>query len=187
MESQHYNYIIIFLNAIFVVVHVWECLVGVCLRLILVAGSDLVTVDSLRKCCVRLWLPLTVAEDVFQTTMTILFGLYEFVRMPFRLRNDAPSLSWEDYQLLTSSKIMFITSKNTKEQKDYLYQFSQRLFQFGLKINIDKYIISASKITFLIHQQLMYFITTDASSTTAEAVIKQVIDSVRKPHSCNKQ
>nr|VZI02723.1 unnamed protein product [Spirometra erinaceieuropaei] len=74
-------------------------------------------------------------EDVPKTAVTTPFGLFEFVRMPFGLRNAAQTFQ----------------SRNAEEHKEHLDLVFDRLDQFGVVINPSKCVLGVPSLDFLGH------------------------------------
>ena len=97
-------------------------------------------------------------EDIKKTAITTPFGLYEFTRIPFGLRNAAQTFQILIDEVLRGLPFTFayiddvlIDSWDIKEHQDHMYQVFERLTDFGLKINVNKCDFVASKLNFLGH------------------------------------
>lgn len=97
-------------------------------------------------------------EDVHKTAIVTPFGLYEFLRMPFGLRNAAQTFQRFMHQVLYGLDFVFVylddilvASKDLEEHKQHLHTLFQRLEEFGLKINTSKCIFGVSQLSFLGH------------------------------------
>lgn len=84
-------------------------------------------------------------DDIHKTAVTTPFGLFEFTRMPFGLRNAAQSFQRLIDEVLRGLHFTFaylndvlIASRNIEEHTDHVEQVFRRLKHFGLKINPAK-------------------------------------------------
>ncbi|BHF66484.1 hypothetical protein SprV_0200950100 [Sparganum proliferum] len=75
-------------------------------------------------------------EDISKTAVTTPFGLFEFIRMPFGLRNAAQTFQ----------------SRNEEEHKEHLALVFDRLDKFGVVINPSKCVLGVPSLKFLGHQ-----------------------------------
>ena len=85
-------------------------------------------------------------EDIPKTAITTPFGLFEFVRMPFGLRNAAQTFQRFIDQVLHGLPFvvayiddLLVASSSPDEHYAHLEQLFQRLDQYGIVINADKY------------------------------------------------
>ena len=97
-------------------------------------------------------------EDITKTAITTPFGLYEFVRMPFGLRNAAQTFQRFIDQVLQGLHFSYayiddllIASHSSEEHKEHLRQVLERLQFHGLHINPAKCVFGASELEFLGH------------------------------------
>ena len=97
-------------------------------------------------------------EDIKKTAVTTPFGLYEFIRMPFGLRNAAQTFQRLIDEVFRGLPFVYayiddvlVASRNEKEHKSHLHQIFQRLSHFGLKINMDKCLLGVNELYFLGH------------------------------------
>lgn len=97
-------------------------------------------------------------NDIYKTAITTPFGLYEFVRMPFGLRNAAQTFQrfmnvvtqGLDFVFVYIDDIL-IASKNEQEHMEHLKKLFERLDKFGLNIKISKCSFGVNTIDFLSH------------------------------------
>lgn len=97
-------------------------------------------------------------EDIKKTAVTTPFGLYEFIRMPFGLRNAAQTFQRLIDEVFRGLPFVYayiddvlVASKSEEEHKFHLHQIFQRLSHFGLKINMDKCLLGVNELNFLGH------------------------------------
>lgn len=95
-------------------------------------------------------------EDIHKTAVITPFGLFEFLRMPFGLRNAAQTFQRFMSQVLKGLPFLFIyvddilvASKSAEEHEDHLRTLFQRLSKYGLRIKASKCVFGVSKIQFL--------------------------------------
>lgn len=98
-------------------------------------------------------------EDVPKTAVITPFGLFEFLRMPFGLRNAAQSFQRFIDEVLRGLSFAFayiddvlIASSNSEEHQDHLKQVFKRLKQYDIVVNPAKCELGVSTIQFLGHQ-----------------------------------
>ncbi|KAJ8722994.1 hypothetical protein PYW07_004174 [Mythimna separata] len=96
-------------------------------------------------------------DDICKTAITTPFGLYEFERMTFGLRNAAQTfqrfmtntvLSGLDFLYCYSDDIL-ISSSDHKTHLEHLEVVFQRLNEYGITINLEKCTFKATSIEFL--------------------------------------
>ena len=97
-------------------------------------------------------------SDVPKTAITTPFGLFEFVRMPFGLRNAGQTFQRFMDQVLHGLHFCFdyfddvlIASSSNEEHKEHLKQVFQRLSNHGIRINPAKCLFGVSSLEFLGH------------------------------------
>ena len=98
------------------------------------------------------------AEDIPKTTIITPFGLYEFLRMPFGLKNAAQAFQRlmdsvchnYDFAFVYIDDIL-VASKDVGTHKEYLRLLLQRLQEYSLVINISKNQFGRNIIDFLGH------------------------------------
>lgn len=95
-------------------------------------------------------------EDRHKTAITTPFGLYEFNKMPFGLRNAAQTFQRFIDMVLRGLNFchgyvddLLIASKNEQEHQQHLEEVFKRLKKYGLSINIAKSKFAESEIEYL--------------------------------------
>ena len=98
-------------------------------------------------------------EDIPKTAITTPFGLYEFVRLPFGLRDAAQSFQRFMNEILRGLDFAFayiddvlIASSSMEEHLDHLEKVLNRFHEFHLTMNTDKCEFAVSTTTFLGHR-----------------------------------
>ncbi|XP_064462354.1 uncharacterized protein LOC135372824 [Ornithodoros turicata] len=96
------------------------------------------------------------SPDIPKTAITTPFGLFEYVRMPFGLRNAAQTFQQLIDQVLRGLDFAFaylddilVASNTEAEHHEHLRQFFARLQEYGVVINPNKCEFGVSSITFL--------------------------------------
>ncbi|BHF62815.1 hypothetical protein SprV_0200580100 [Sparganum proliferum] len=97
-------------------------------------------------------------EDVPKTAVTTPFGLFEFIRMPFGLRNAAQTFQRFIDRVLRGLPFVYayiddllVASRNAEEHKEHLALVFDRLDQFGVVINPSKCVLGVPSLDFLGH------------------------------------
>lgn len=97
-------------------------------------------------------------KDIPKTAITTPFGLYEFLRMPFGLRNAAQTFQRYMDQTLRGLDFVFcyiddicIASKTLQQHEQHIRLVFDRLRKFKLTINPSKCVFGQSEIEFLGH------------------------------------
>ena len=97
--------------------------------------------------------------DIPKTAITTPFGLFEFRRMPFGLRNAAQTFQRFMDQVLRGLEFCYvyiddvlIASRTPQEHKVHLRLVLQRFVQYGILINPMKCLLGVNELQFLGHQ-----------------------------------
>ena len=97
-------------------------------------------------------------DDIPKTAITTPFGLFEFVRMPFGLRNAAQSFQRLMDKVVRGLPFVFaylddllVASDTEDEHESHLRQLFNRLQEYGIIINPLKCLFGVSSLTFLGH------------------------------------
>ena len=98
-------------------------------------------------------------EDVPKTAVITPFGLYEFLRMPFGLKNAAQAFQRLMDMVCQSLNGVFVylddilvASTNHAQHADHLKALFERLRRFGLVVNLAKCVFGVAEIDFLGHR-----------------------------------
>ena len=98
-------------------------------------------------------------SDIPKTAVTTPFGLFEFLRMPFGLRNAAQTFQRFIDQVLRGLTFCYayiddilIASTSREKHKMHLRQLLQRLSDHGMVINPAKCVLGVSELDFLGHR-----------------------------------
>ena len=98
-------------------------------------------------------------EDVPKTAITTPFGLFEFVRVPFGLRNAAQTFQRFIDNILQGLEFVYVyiddvlvASHNQEQHLDHLKAVFTRFQQFGIIINPQKCLLGVPELQFLGHQ-----------------------------------
>ncbi|BHF85394.1 hypothetical protein SprV_1002855900 [Sparganum proliferum] len=105
-------------------------------------------------------------EDIPKTAVTTPFGLFEFLRMPFGLRNAAQSFQRFIDDILRGLSFTYVyiddilvASSSAEEHASHLRQIFDRLQQHGLQLNVEKCTFGVSSLDFLGHHVDQHGIT----------------------------
>ena len=97
-------------------------------------------------------------KDIEKTAVITPFGLYEFLRMPFGLRNAGQSFQRFMDEVLMGIPHTFVylddilvASETAEQHQEDLKEVLQRLQEFGLVLNHEKCVFNASQVEFLGH------------------------------------
>lgn len=98
-------------------------------------------------------------SDIPKTAITTPFGLYEFVKMPFGLRNAAQTFQRFIDQVLQGLTFSYayiddvlIASPTPEDHKEHLRMVFQRLSDHGIVVNLSKCALGVSELHFLGHR-----------------------------------
>nr|VZI22704.1 unnamed protein product [Spirometra erinaceieuropaei] len=127
-------------------------------------GSDFLAefdllVDCRRACLLERTTGSSRPEDINKTAVTTPFGLFEFVRMPFGLRNAAQTFQRFIDHVLRGLPFVYayiddllVASRNEEEHEEHLALVFGRLDKFGVVINPSKCVLGVPSLEFLGHQ-----------------------------------
>ncbi|GBN34558.1 Retrovirus-related Pol polyprotein from transposon 297, partial [Araneus ventricosus] len=94
--------------------------------------------------------------DIPKPAITTPFGLFQYVFMPYGLRNAGQTFQRYIHQVLSNLDFcvlyfddVLIASNNAEEHKQYLKQVFERLSQHGLKLNPWKCVLGKPSVKFL--------------------------------------
>lgn len=97
-------------------------------------------------------------DDIHKTAITTPFGMFEFLRMPFGLRNAAQTFQRFIDEVLKDLPFTYpylddvlIASETEDEHLEHLKKVFTRLEQFGISINKEKCLFGETSIEFLGH------------------------------------
>ncbi len=96
--------------------------------------------------------------DIPKTAIMTPFGLFEFLRMTFGLRNAGNTFQWRMGRILAGLDFVFIYldnviigSRSSEEHLQHLLVLFQRLQAVGLVINQEKCVFGVEEVEFLGH------------------------------------
>lgn len=97
-------------------------------------------------------------EDIPKTAITTPFGLFEFTRMPFGLRNAAQTFQRFMDEVLRGLPFasgyiddILVASSNHMEHADHLRQLFNRFSQYGIQLNVEKCVLGVTSLDMLGH------------------------------------
>lgn len=97
-------------------------------------------------------------EDVYKTAITTPFGMFEFIRMPFGLRNSSQTFQRFINEFFKGLDFVFVYiddvlvfSENEEEHLKHLSVVFSRLQEYGLNIQPGKCVFGATNVDFLGH------------------------------------
>lgn len=121
------------------------------------------------------------AESIPKTAIITPFGLFEFTRMQFGLRNAAQTFQRFIHEVLSGLDFCFpylddilVASADVEEHKKHLREVFQRLDAHGISINISKCVFGEEKVKFI-----GYEVSKEGTKPLPEKVA--VIESYPKP------
>ncbi len=121
-----------------------------------VAGCKVFSEIDLRKGYYQI--PMHPA-DIRKTAICTPFGLFEFRRMPFGLRNAGNTFQRMMDRILAGLSFVFcylddiiIASRDEQEHLEHLREVFSRLREAGLVINAEKCVFAATTVEFLGHK-----------------------------------
>lgn len=98
-------------------------------------------------------------EDIPKTAITTPFGLFEYIRMPFGLRNSAQTFQRFIHEVLSGLPFvvayvddLLVASKSHEEHSTHLRLLFERLRDYGLTINVTKCVFGVTSLDFLGHR-----------------------------------
>lgn len=97
-------------------------------------------------------------EDIFKTAITTPFGMFEFSKMPFGLRNAAQTFQRLMNEVVKGLEFVFVyiddilvASKDETQHRQHLRILFQRLLDYGLTVKVSKCLFGVPSLDFLSH------------------------------------
>ncbi|KRY92834.1 Retrovirus-related Pol polyprotein from transposon opus [Trichinella pseudospiralis] len=87
-------------------------------------------------------------QDILKSVITTLFGLFEFLKMPFSLRNAAQNFQ-RFIDTVTRCFVYVDDFLASVSQKEYMKKVLQRLQAHGIQVNKGSCILAAPSLPFL--------------------------------------
>lgn len=113
-------------------------------------------------------------EDIPKTAIITPFGLYEYTRMPFGLKNAAQTFQRFMDEVLRGLQFCFtyvddilVASPDDAAHRQHLEQVFTRLKDYGIQVNADKSVFGVPSVDFLSHTVSSSGFTPTASRCTA--------------------
>jgi hypothetical protein len=98
------------------------------------------------------------AEDIKKTAIITTFGLFEYTRMPFRLRNSGQTFQRMMDRVIAGLEGVFcylddilVASPDPESQRHHLQMLLSRLREYGLVLNAKKCVFGQPAVEFLGH------------------------------------
>jgi hypothetical protein len=111
-------------------------------------------------------------DNVPKTAFITSFGFFEFLRLPFSLRNAAQSFQRYIDSIFRDLDFVYcniddilVASETEEDHKKHLHLLFQRLSDFNININLSKYLFGATVVPFL-----GYLISKDGTRPLPERV-----------------
>lgn len=112
--------------------------------------------------------------DIKKTAITTPWGLFEYLVMPFELKNATPTFQRKIDTIFRGMDFVFayidymiIMSENKKQHRDHLRQVLKKLLDHSLTINVNKCTFGQQEVKFL-----GYTITSQGFTPTSERIEK---------------
>uniref|UniRef100_A0ABD2WRS1 Reverse transcriptase domain-containing protein n=1 Tax=Trichogramma kaykai TaxID=54128 RepID=A0ABD2WRS1_9HYME len=128
-------------------------------------------------------------EDIEKTALITPFGLFEFLFMPFGLRNASQTFQKYVNQALGDLSYVFVyiddvlfASDSLEQHQQHLDTVLKRLVKFSLQLNLSKCVFTKSKVVFLAHiiNERGYAPLPDKVQAVQDFPTPQTIDELRR-------